>query len=42
MKKKLNKIAEDINFFLKKFIKKQDNSELMTAMKYSLFPGGKK
>ena len=42
MKKKLNKIAKDINLFLKKFIKKQDNSELMSAMKYGLFPGGKK
>ena len=42
MKKKLNKIAKDINLFLKKFIKNQDNSELMSAMKYGLFPGGKK
>ena len=42
MKKKLDKIAKDTNLFLKRFIKKQDNSELMSAMKYGLFPGGKK
>jgi len=42
MKKKLNKIAKDTNFFLKNFINKQGKSELSTAMKYSLFPGGKK
>ena len=42
MKKKLNKIAEDTNSFLKRFVNKQDNSELMSAMKYGLFSGGKK
>jgi len=42
MKKKLNKIAKDTNFFLKNFINKQGKSELSTAMKYSLFPGGKR
>tara|TARA_A100000164_G_scaffold356204_1_gene365532 strand:- start:218 stop:1090 length:873 start_codon:yes stop_codon:yes gene_type:complete len=42
MKKKLNRIAKDTNLFLKRFIKKQNNSELMSAMKYGLFPGGKK
>ena len=42
MKKKLNKIALDTNFFLKNFIKKQNNSKLIPAMKYGLFPGGKK
>ncbi len=42
MKKKLNKIAKDTNLFLKSFIKKQNNSELMSVMKYGLFPGGKK
>ena len=42
MRKKLNKIAKDTNFFLKNFINKQGKSELSTAMKYSLFPGGKK
>ncbi|MDA9635113.1 polyprenyl synthetase family protein, partial [Candidatus Pelagibacter sp.] len=30
------------NLFLKKFIKKQKRTELVTAMKYGLFPGGKK
>ena len=39
---KLVKIANDTNLFLKKFIKKQKKTELVTAMKYSLFPGGKK
>jgi farnesyl diphosphate synthase len=39
---KLNKIAKDTNFFLKKFIAKQNNSKLIPAMKYGLFPGGKK
>ena len=42
MKIKLNKIAKDTNFFLKKFIAKQNNSKLIPAMKYGLFPGGKK
>ncbi len=42
MKKQLNKIAKDTNLFLKRFIKKQPNSKLMSAMKYGLFPGGKK
>ena len=39
---KLNKIAKDTNFFLKKFIARQNNSKLIPAMKYGLFPGGKK
>ena len=39
---KLSKIAKDTNFFLKKFIAKQNNSKLIPAMKYGLFPGGKK
>ena len=39
---KLNKIAKDTNFFLKKFIAKQNNSKLIPAMNYGLFPGGKK
>ena len=39
---KLNKIAKDTNLFLKKFIAKQNNSKLIPAMKYGLFPGGKK
>ena len=42
MKTKLNKIAKDTNLFLKKFLNKQNNSKLITAMKYGLFPGGKK
>ena len=42
MKKKLNKIAQDTNLFLKKFIKRQKKSELIIPMKYGLFSGGKK
>jgi len=42
MREKLNKIARDTNLFLKKFIKKQKKSELITPMKYGLFSGGKK
>jgi farnesyl diphosphate synthase len=42
MQKKLNKIAKDTNSFLKKFIKKQNKSELIIPMKYGLFSGGKK
>jgi len=39
---KLVRIAKDTNLFLKKFIKRQKRTELVTAMKYGLFPGGKK
>ena len=42
MKNKLIKIANDTNSFLKDFIKKQKKSELISAMLYGLFPGGKK
>ena len=42
MKTKLNKIAQETNNFLKKFLNKQNNSKLLPAMKYGLFPGGKK
>jgi|TARA_B110001452_G_scaffold94199_1_gene77791 farnesyl diphosphate synthase len=42
MKNKLIKIAKDTNLFLKKFIKKQNKTELISVMKYGLFPGGKK
>ena len=42
MKNKLLRIAKDTNLFLKKFIIKQKRTELVTAMKYGLFPGGKK
>jgi len=38
----LNKIAKDTNFFLKKYLKKQKYSGLLSAMIYGLFPGGKK
>ena len=42
MQKKLNKIAKDTNSFLRRFITKQKKSELIVAMKYGLFSGGKK
>ena len=42
MKRKLNKIAKDTNLFLKSFIAKQKKSNLIVAMKYGLFSGGKK
>ena len=42
MKNKLVRIAKDTNAFLKKFIKKQKKTELVIAMEYGLFPGGKK
>ncbi len=42
MKNKLFRIAKDTNLFLKKFIKKQKRTELVLAMEYGLFPGGKK
>jgi len=42
MKNKLIKIANDTNSFLRGFIKKQKKSELISAMLYGLFPGGKK
>jgi len=42
MQKQLNKIAQDTNLFLKKFIKKQKKSELIVPMRYGLFSGGKK
>jgi farnesyl diphosphate synthase len=42
MQKKLNKIANDTNLFLKKFVKKQKKSKLIIPMKYGLFSGGKK
>ena len=42
MNNKLSKIARDTNLFLKNFLKTQGNSELIPAMKYGLFPGGKK
>jgi farnesyl diphosphate synthase len=42
MKNKIKKIANDINFFLESFIKKQKKTHLITPMKYGLFSGGKK
>ena len=42
MKKKLSKVAKDINKYLKSFIYKQKNSGLLTPMSYGLLPGGKK
>jgi len=42
MQKKLNNIAKDTNLFLRKFITNQKKSDLMVAMKYGLFSGGKK
>ena len=42
MRNKLKEIAKDTNIFLKKFITKQKKTELIPAMKYGLFPGGKK
>jgi len=39
---KLNKVAKDTNIFLKKFINKQNKSKLIPAIRYGLFPGGKK
>ena len=42
MQNKLIKIANDTNLFLKYFINKQKKTELISAMNYGLFPGGKK
>jgi len=42
MKKKLDKIAKDTNFFLKKYLKSQKKTNLIIPMTYGLLPGGKK
>jgi len=42
MKNKLVRVAKDTNLFLKNFIRKQKRTELVIAMEYGLFPGGKK
>ena len=42
MKTELDRIAKDTNLFLKKVLKQQNNSKLIPAMNYGLFPGGKK
>ena len=42
MKKKLNKIAQDTNLFLSKFLLTQKKTDLIKSMRYGLLPGGKK
>ena len=42
MQNKLTKIAKNTNLFLKNFIKNQKKTELVPAMNYGLFSGGKK
>jgi len=42
MKKKLHKIANDTNVFLKKYLKSQKKTDLLKAMTYGLLPEGKK
>ena len=42
MQKKLIKIANDTNIFLKNFIKKQKKWKLIIPMQSGLFSGGKK
>ena len=42
MQKRLNKIALDTNNFLKKYLKKQNKTNLIKPMSYGLFSGGKK
>ena len=42
MRNKLKEIAKDTNIFLQKFIARQKKTEIIPAMKYGLFPGGKK
>ena len=38
----LNRIAKDTNFFLKKYLRNQKYSGLISSMNYGLFSGGKK
>ena len=38
----LNSNAKKTDFFLKKYLDRQNNSGLMTAMKYGSLSGGKK
>ena len=40
--KKLNKIALDTNSFLRVYLRRQSEAELIKPMTYSLLPGGKK
>ena len=42
MIKDLNRIARDTNKFLNSYIKRQSKTELISPMRYGLFPGGKK
>ena len=42
MQNEILKIANDTNFFLKKFIKSQKKTKLINPMRYGLFSGGKK
>ena len=42
MQNKLIKVAKNTNLFLKSFIKNQKKTELVPAMNYGLFSGGKK
>ena len=42
MEKKLHKIAQDTNIFLKKYFKSQIKTDLISPMIYGLLPGGKK
>ena len=42
MQDKLNKIANDTNHFLKRFLKSQTKTPLLRPMNYGLFSGGKK
>ena len=42
MQKRLNKIAIDTNNFLKKYLKKENKTDLIKPMSYGLFSGGKK
>ena len=42
MEKKLKKLSKKVNYFLNNYLSKFNSSELITPMKYGLFPGGKK
>ena len=42
IEKKISKVAKDTNNFLKKFFLKQKKSNLISPMRYGMFPGGKK
>ena len=42
MKKELNRIALDTNSFLRAYLRRQSEAELIKPMTYSLLPGGKK